>query len=191
MLEASYEPVLEHDGQSAISATGLEWTQLHYAVVQTGAMALAIAAFGGAISAVGWLVNEQHRGPWESALFWLAAAAAITLWLINRFGLRKSALLFHADGRIEMPYGRPYRRFQKWIDGDHVHIVSIETQQSDVPANMREGGPFDVCMYAENGDTIYVAVGVQRREAHKIAVLLTNALTRLRDSKANPSRRAA
>lgn len=174
----------------SLEACGAMWTQERLWVSKPLEGLVIILGLGILAAVAGAFILDDHRSN-----FWLAASALLGVASIAVWNLGKSlcaadcALTFLADGGMETPFGQPYGPRTWKIEGHHADIVSIQAQQGTVFQGMDALCSFEVCLYTTDGSIICLANGLRQWQAHKIAVLLTNALAEMQGSLATLSRR--
>src|SRR5262245_21953627 len=148
----------EKNRNGHLVASGAEWTELRLWVVMPTSLVSAFAF----VAALVCVFNLSNGGGWIVAFAVFSVLLVSSISMCVRFGEGKSAVIFHADGFIEMPYGRPYAWWIRCVEGNHQHIVSIEAARSEPDPDVKPNDPakYEVRMYAADGDIIYVAVNL-------------------------------
>lgn len=183
MLRFKAESIRERDSDGRLLAAGVSWSTGRAWVWMLCILPAMFLVPGGLATVPGILFHSGYRLNWLLAF----VACATGLWLVSRafkrYGSGIMSVIFDADGVIPTPHGRPYAPRSRIIEGSHAHLVSIETRQSSPNPNAQIP-LYDVCMFSSGGDVIHVAYGYPHESAHKMAVLLTAALSEMRQSQA-------
>jgi hypothetical protein len=169
--------IRERDAHGRLQIAGYEWSQrtiwpLLYGLFMVVLAALALLA-----------LNAAVRSPAiESTLALLVLAAALAFWAYRirrrwKHYHNMRAMLFHADGRIQVPYGFAYHRKPGFL---------TERRLPDIASIAAEGT--DVVVYYRSGDKDIIGTFPNRESEHKISVQLQLALTEMRDAIAQAAR---
>ena len=185
LLGEPFDYIRERDRSGALSATGLEWGEARMWLCFPVMLVMACLFIALICFAVMFAKDSVNRIVWFTYFCADGLVVALLYEFIRRFGERANAVIFNADGSIETPFGRPEAWWIKSIDGDHRYILSIEAQHMERKPHEQCDPLHEVVMYGADGDIILVAHKLTRRDAHKIAVLLTQALKEMREALAN------
>lgn len=185
------------DGE--LSAIGVVWTSVRYPL-SSSMMGLGLWALAGAAGALGlsFIVPPVRVEGVQMTSAGLFGVSCLFFAMADWLGKAKGALFFTADGSIKAPHGLP---IQSRIRESLRDIVTFQVDHN-VPVRAL-GEDAATChvvnLYTRNGNIIRIAEGLRREQAHKITVLLINALTEMRESlsrlahtrRAQPDRRMA
>lgn len=172
----------EHQEKSnedgTLAFTGAFWTETRIGVVVLAAF---FALTGLLVLGFGCVMRGSGRDPGGWVMLWSvfgACYAFFIAWHVDSEWSRKfRSVHFHANGDITVPNGLPpFYFWRRRIGGSHANIASIESMQT------KEG--YDVVIISTGGDTILLSEGLAQWQALKASVMLTNALQRMRQSKA-------
>lgn len=173
------------DKHGQVAATGVAWTEYN---AWGGALDMLIdivCIVGGFVMTFGGLLASVNSGGWLLVTL-IGIASCVLPAVRNRVDVWRTprSMIFHRDGRVEMPSGFPYHPQFLEMSQPHGEIVSIEARVApwQLPQN-----PFrhDVAVYRRDGDIVHVARLLRADEAHKVAVQLSLALNDMRSALAN------
>ncbi|HEV7276529.1 MAG TPA: hypothetical protein VGN80_09605 [Devosiaceae bacterium] len=177
MTRFQCEKIREHDDKGRLVKSGAEWREKRWwlALFGVGVFCLGVAGL-----LLAWMFD--HLYPGHPAAFNTALLSSPLLLLgimwAGPSSWRKRALIFHADGRMEMPYGLPYHPFRRAIEGHHKVLISIEQERHADHTSSVTG-------ISTGGDSVGIAKDVTKYQALKVAVQLTRALNELRQDLAS------
>lgn len=183
MTRHDVDVLIERDGDGLIRRAGAAWMETSPSAEQ---MLIAVCA-GSLLATVGgglWALATRDLNPvLVLGLVGLIGSVILIIWKPGP----SRAVYFHADGRIQTPFGIAYRSSLPGLGGHHRDIVSIEARaQHDQP--QVEGGwerMFEVIVLFYGGDLICVSRDLHEWVALKAAAQLTIALNSIRREQAD------
>lgn len=172
------------DADGRLDATGVEWTEhCMWCDVVVGAL-VGLSFVAGMFAAFAAALISFKAG----LLSLIPAGAAVVLfspilWRHElRFDGKTRQLLFHRDGRMEVPFGLPFYPRIRLLTAAHTEVASLEIRQTVNNDMARETAySSGVAMMLRSGDIVYVAKHLHPDDAQKVAVQLTLALAAMRD----------
>ena len=123
-------------------------------------------------------------------LYAIAGGLAVGSLVIAIFGFLvcnlNRELYFHANGTIVMPKGQP-----GWFKGtvvqegrvSEVSAIQVEPQEEGIEKKTDRPAKFNVCIYFDDGSMACIAENLQKRDAHKVTVLLVKALAAISEAR--------
>lgn len=157
--------IREHDSERRLIATGYQWDEHSHAQLLL-AVATAVSAFYLCI------VNYPIHGLKGALPF--AATVSVSTWAVLWMWFQRRTVMFHRDGAVLTPYGRPNKLGARRLRIHHASIASIEV------TNECDGN--GVAIYSVEGDTYIVGHRLRAPDARLVAVQLTKALRDMRES---------
>lgn len=177
------------DETGTVVAMVVKWSEPVHEVIDGTAKALAwvIAA------AIGAYALASFGGPDGEAIALLSFALLGLAVVIGVCGYYLSWASYEVslgrDGRITMPRGFIGNRvLGPKVMGDHRRLSSVQSQEADELTQVR-GQPkrYDVYLYYRSGATCRLAEGLDRLQAHQLAVVLKQALQQIGDAASQPA----
>ena len=166
--------IQDHEGR--LQTAGYVWGEK-----TSGPLFYAILAVVFGLLGFGAMMNISGRVNFGATLFFLAATGIFFGLAVLFF--KKSAdskgnprgVLFHADGRIELPYGLPRQPDIRILAARWPEVASISAERDDV------------AIYLRDGDKVWLTQPRRYETEHKISVQLQHALAAIRDAVADAS----
>lgn len=183
--------IVRRDKSGRVIAIGVEWTEFNIWAAALDALVDGVCAIVGFVMALAGVLAII-----SSALWLVVAAIGIALCVLpvvrRPFDLwrKPRSVIFHRDGRVELPEGFPYHSSIREMSQPHREIVSIEARAAYRQALDDPIYKHDVAVFRRDGDIVHVAWRLRADEAHKVAVQLTHALAEIRALESVGARRA-
>lgn len=161
-----------------LRSVGVRWTQPDIVGAKIWAAVYAVCFLAaGILFAVSRAVANGGEAYTHATI--IVAIATTVLILLGDDSVQ-TAVIFHDDGRTETPHGSPGFRRDRCIEGNHRYISNIQLEQGTRMYEVEAAQNFQVGLYCANGDIVVVGDLLRKNQAHKVAVMLTNALNDMR-----------
>lgn len=181
---------VEEWNDDTLEATGVRWTEPHKFIEGVLAMVGGLGLFVGLCELGGGILAVGRQGAGEIVLFGVAVTAVSlgVLWRAIVFPGRAREIVFRRDGAMETPLGLSTGFLwpgERWLS--HLGIHSIEWEQVAVSNEKNyEVYTHGVIIFYQSGDVNHVAKNLMPDDARKLAVMLSQARKRLKDSVVMP-----
>jgi hypothetical protein len=172
MNEFRAAPISYFDEEGGLVGLGAEWTELRHRTLLV--LTMLFCLFGlAAVGVLFWIRSSDEFVPGIVVCLILSGFARLVWKIGKRVSNARRHLWFCADGTIDFPF--------KWgVDVPMSAIANIGSAKSELLTDRDGAWHYEVNLYTADGDTIRIAEKMLRAEAHKVTVLLTDALAEMR-----------